>query len=143
MVVNPEIVKNKPTRALDRLLGDGSIKVDGTRYPVYLLSDGTTVLIINTDGSLPVQDVRPSAVAITNVTISDNEWTPIVTGLSDVLKWRLSEKKGANFDYAYTVAPATFATGFGNVKWDTAITAVYAKRQGDVDLNMQLEVWKL
>ena len=121
-----EKIITRPTRHLERLMGDGSVKVDLTRYPVIITKAHV--------GSVP------GTVAITNVNISDNEWTPITTGLSDVIFWRLSERKGANFDYRY-VTSGDFMSAFGEVKMDTSIPAIYVKRQGDTTLSIQAEVW--
>lgn len=127
----------------DTMLARAMRKINQKFFLTTILSDGTTDVGVDINGNIAVKEARPSTATITNVTISDNLWNLVATGLSDVLKWRLSEKTGANFNYAYGAVPAAFVTAFGSIQWDTAITTVYAQRQGDSELEMQLEVWKL
>jgi len=85
--------------------------------------------------------LRPTTVTIYNQATSGTGWVAIATGLTNVMNWRLSEKDGKDFDYAFEAAPATFATAWGWVSNQTEITAIYARRKGSADINLQLEVW--
>ncbi len=85
--------------------------------------------------------IRPTTPTIYNVSTTNANWTPIATGLTGVLKWRLTEKSGNDFYYAYVSSPTAFMTGFGWVADDTAPTAIYAKRPATTNVDMQLEVW--
>ena len=87
---------------------------------------------------------RPTTVAIVNVSITDDNWNDIPNGtdLSGVLAWKLREKEGQEFDYAFEAAPTPYMTSLGEaITRDTEITRVYIKRRTAVTLNMQLEYW--
>jgi hypothetical protein len=88
-----------------------------------------------------VKTVTASAPTIYNVSTVDASWTAISIGLTGVVSWKLTEKSGNNFYYGYTVAPSTYMTGFGWISGDTALTAIYVKRTGSVNIDMQLEIW--
>lgn len=83
-------------------------------------------------------DLRPSVQTIYNVTISDDNWNAIATGLTNVLSWRLSERAGQDFYVAFVSAPTTYITAFGWLADQTEITAVYVKRISAVTLNLEL-----
>ena len=85
--------------------------------------------------------IRPSTVTIYNVATAGAGWTEIAAGLTGVLSWKLTEELGTEFDYAFVAAPATYMTSYGDLQRDTALTALYVRRRGGVDINLQLEVW--
>ena len=89
---------------------------------------------------LAVIGIRPTTTTIFNVSTTDASATTIASGLTGVLAWRLTEKNGNDFYYFYDGVGTTFVTGFGWVSKETAITAIYVKRPGASNVNMQLEV---
>lgn len=106
----------------DTVLAENSIIVGGQKYFAFA-------------------PVIPSTPTIVNVTISDDLWNAVATGLTNVLTWRLSERSGDLFDYAYVAAPTAFSTAFGAVSANTSITDIYVKRQTGNTLTLQLEYW--
>lgn len=92
---------------------------------------------------LAMTSVRPSSVTIANVTLSNANWTAIATGLSDVLYWRMDERNGDDFHYAFSAAPATYMTAFGWVSGTQDISAIYAKRKNARTYYMELEYWTI
>lgn len=117
-----------------------------TKYGEY--AHGHTLLgdVIEKLGTTPflaIMEVRPSTPTIYNVATTDANWTAVATGLTGVLGWRLSEANGADFDFAFTAAPATYATAFGLIGSDTQITAIYVKRKAAVNINAQLIIWSV
>ena len=85
--------------------------------------------------------LRPATPVIYNVSTTDATWTAIATGLTNVMNWRLSDRSGRNFYYAFVAAPTTYATAFGWVAEQTEITAIYVKRIGSVNVDGELVVW--
>lgn len=66
----------------------------------------------------------------------------MTTGLSGVLSWRLSEKSGNAFDYCFdNGAGGTSVRAYGPLVRDTEISAIYVKRTGATDIDMELEIW--
>ncbi len=86
-------------------------------------------------------DVTPT---ISSVATTDGSWTVIETGLTDIVKWRLSELNGNPFHYAYVAAPGdNFNVGFGWVSYETAPTAIYVKRPGSSNITIKFEKWTI
>lgn len=117
-----------------------------TKYGDY--SHQSTLLgdVIRKSGAdrfLAMVGIRPSTVTIYNVPTTDANWTAVATGLTGVLGWRLSERGGADFHFAFTAAPAAYATAFGWMGADTEITDIYVKRPGSTDINAQLIIWSV
>jgi len=93
------------------------------------------------DFHLAVIPIRPSTFVILNVPTAGAGWTAIATGLTNVLAWRLSEKDGNEFDYCYDNGTAgTSIRSYGVLQRDTALSAIYVKRTGAVDINMEIEL---
>ena len=92
---------------------------------------------------LSMAALRPSTVVIVNKAINDGAWTEVATGLTGVLSWKLSERSGNAFEYAYVAAPATYMTAYGPLQRDTEITQVYVRKVGGLgdNLTMELETW--
>jgi hypothetical protein len=84
---------------------------------------------------------QPDTPLIVNVALNNDNWTPIAVGLTGVLDWRLSEAAGEDFYFAFEAAPTTYASAWGWVGGNQAITAIYAKRTVAVVRNMQLLYW--
>lgn len=115
---------NEPTPNVANLLGSGYVKIDGYLYPVF------------------VTKVPSTASAIVNVTINDDNWNEIATGLTGVCEWRLSERTGNEFHYAYEAAPATYCTAFGILQRNTGVENIYVKRvSGAGSITIELECW--
>ena len=93
------------------------------------------------DYYLSINQLRPSTPAILNTSITDDNWTAIATGLTSVLGWRLSERSGADFYFAFVSSPTTYATAFGWVGDNSAITSIYVKRKNSTTNNMELLYW--
>jgi len=92
---------------------------------------------------LAIIAIRPTTPTITTVTTTNANWTALATGLTNVLKWRISELGGNDFHYAYEAAPGNnFSVGFGWVSYDTAPTAIYFKRPSTANVTLKLEIWK-
>jgi len=104
--------------------------------------DGTVIQRIktDTDGILFSRTSVPDTPAIVNVATAGAGWTLVATGLTGVRKWRLAERDGNDFRYAFVAAPAAYMTGFGWVSEDTEITDVYVQRI-TADINVQLITW--
>lgn len=83
-------------------------------------------------------DFRPATQTIYNVSIATDDWTAIATGLTNVLSWRLSERAGQDFYFAFVAIPTTYMTAFGWIADQSEITQIYAKRTSAVTLNMEL-----
>ncbi len=115
----------------DNQLGRFAIQIGGLDYVATLPIN----MIPSDDGGL--------SPTILNVSTSGTGWTAIATGLTNVFAWRLVEKRGNDFHYAYSAAPSTFVTGFGWVSDNTPITDIYVKRPENEDVDMQLEYWSL
>ena len=79
---------------------------------------------------------------IVNVSTSDASMTEIASGLTGVVAWRLHEKNGNDFYYNYTGTGA-YVTGFGVITNTTSISAIYAQRTGDDNIDLQLEYWAI
>ena len=90
---------------------------------------------------MAVSTMRGSTPVIVNEAIADDNWHAIATGLTDVLEWRLSDRLGNDFYFAFEAAPATYATAFGWAGGQNAITAVYAKRKQAVATTIELLYW--
>lgn len=118
-------IRSEPLTHVGKLWGSGAMVKDTYLYPVIILQ-------------------RPTTVTFYNVSVSTDSWTkiPASATLSAVLSWRLSERSGNDFHYAYVSAPTTYATAFGIIQRDTEISAVYVKRPtGAGTLTIELEVW--
>lgn len=119
----------------------------GTRKDTLIIEHQGTALgkaIVRISGKdyLAHFAIRPSTVTIYNVSTTDAAWTAVATGLTDVLSWKLKEKSGASFNYAFAAAPATYMTSNGEaLQRDIDISAVYVQRTGATNVDMQLEVW--
>ena len=87
--------------------------------------------------------IRASTPTIVNVSTTDANWTKVSDGLTDVLSWRLVEKTGNDFYYAFTNSPAAFVTGFGWVSENTALNEIWVQRPTDTNIDMQLLIWKI
>ncbi len=87
--------------------------------------------------------IRASTPTIINVSTTNGNWTKITDGLTDVLSWRLVEKDGNDFRYAFDSSPSAFVTGFGWVGESTEISEIWVQRPSTTNVNMQLLVWKI
>ena len=85
--------------------------------------------------------IRPATVIIYNVSTADANWTAIGSGLFNVLSWKLTEKNGNAFHYCFDGVGATYMTSYGSLQRDTEISAIYVKRTGATNIDLQLEVW--
>jgi hypothetical protein len=106
--------------------------------------DPALSILIEKQGSdyfMAVNTVKPSTATIYNQAINNDNWTAIATGLTDVLEWRMSERAGQDFYFAFGAAPATYATAFGWVGGQQSIGAIYAKRKNAVANNIELLIW--
>ena len=116
-----------------------------SRFGEYSHSDTMLALFGRKIGSnffLAVSEARPSTPTIVSVTTTDANWTALATGLTGVLKWRISELTGDDIHYAYVAAPGSnFSVGFGWVAWDTDISAIYIKRPAGNNITVKLEYW--
>jgi hypothetical protein len=102
---------------------------------------GNVTVRIGDEEYLAQLAIRPSTPTIYNVTVNTNNWTAIATGLTGVLAWRLSERSGADFYFAFEAAPSAYCTAWGWVGDQSDISAIYAKRTGGAVLTMELLVW--
>ena len=78
---------------------------------------------------------------IVNVSTAGAGWTLVASGLSSIRTWRLSERGGNDFRYAFVAAPATYATGFGWISDNTPLTAIYVQRPTTTDIDCELVYW--
>ena len=86
--------------------------------------------------------VGPSTVTIYNIQVVNGQWNSIARNLSGVKAWKLKEREGQEFEYAFVAAPTTYMTSLGEaIQRDCAITAVYVKRRTAITLTMELEIW--
>lgn len=88
--------------------------------------------------------IRPATPAIYNVSTTNGDWTRIPltgTNLSNVLSWRLSERNGNDFRYAFVSSPSAYATGFGWVSENSEITAIWVQRPSNSNIDMELVIW--
>lgn len=119
-------INSEPITNIENLFGNNATLKDTYLYPVVITK-------------------RPTTVNLYNVAVSTDNWTRVPTTgttLSDVLSWKLRERDGEEFDYAFEASPTPYMTTFGELQRDTEISAIWVKRRGSVTLNMQLEVWK-
>ena len=118
-------VVNEPLRHPEYLWGGGALKINGILYPVLVPKRPSTVVILN-----------PAAIA-------DDLWNAVATGLTGVLDWKLQERNGLDFYYAYVAAPTTYVSCIGGLlQRQTDITQVYVKRVNATDtLTMEFEYW--
>ena len=118
-------VKNPPLRTTERVLGSAAEYRNTYLHPVFLT-------------------YKPSTVAVYNVATTDATWTRIPTAgttLTNVVYWKLTERDGNDFYYAYEAAPSAFVTGFGYVSFNTEISAIWVQRPAGDNINMQLEIF--
>lgn len=118
-------VRSSPITNVEKLFGNSARIKDTYLYPVVVLQ-------------------RPTTPVIYNVSTTDATATRIPTAgtnLSNVLKWKLAERDGNDFYYAFESGMATYMTGFGMVTDDTEITAIWVKRTGSENINVQLLAW--
>jgi hypothetical protein len=92
---------------------------------------------------MAVNSVKPSTAIIYNSAINNDNWTAIATGLTDVLEWRMSERAGQDFYFAFEAAPTDYCTAFGWVGGQHNISAIYAKRKNSTANNIELLIWKV
>ena len=85
--------------------------------------------------------IRPATVAIATEEISDDDWHAVAVGLTGVMDWRLSERGGNDFYFAFEAAPAAYATAFGWISGQSEITAIYAKRKSTTTITVELVTW--
>ena len=107
--------------------------------------DSALSVVIEKQGSLYYIStfiIRPTTPTILNVATTDGNWTAIATGLTDVLEWRLSERSGADFYFAFVASPSTYATAYGWVGGSTEISSIYVQRTGSTNINLELLYWK-
>ena len=91
-----------------------------------------------------VVPVRPTTPTILRVKTSNANWTPLATGLTGVLNWKVTELNGNNFYYAYVVAPGNnFSVGFGWISFNTGLTDIHIKRPAGTDVDCRLERWTI
>jgi len=117
----------------------------------YTIKDGihcdpALSIVLEKQGSnyyFAVSPVRPTTPTIVNEAIADDLWHAVATGLTNVLEWRLSERNGNDFYFAFEAAPATYATAFGWVGGQTGISAIYAKRKNAVANTIELLYWEI
>jgi len=84
-----------------------------------------------------------TTINIYNVSTTDASATRVPaagTSLSSVVSWRLSERDGNDFYYAFDSGMVTYATGFGWIAEYFDIPAIYVKRPTTTNINMQLVV---
>lgn len=119
-----ETILNKPTRHLERVFGDGSVLIDGVRYPVFL-------------------NRIPKAPTITTVTTTTANWTALITGKSKIVMWRIAELNGNDIHYAYKAVPGdNFSVAFGWESQNTSPTAIYIKRPAGDNITVKIEYWE-
>lgn len=127
-VGDTETIVTKPTRSVERVLGDGSIKIDGVRYPVFIPKPSSITL--------------PSTPTIISVATTDGSWTEVATGLTGVILWQLTELNGNDIQYAFVVAPGdNFSMAFGGVTQETNLNALYVRRPTSSNITVKLERW--
>ena len=118
-------IRNKPIHRPEFYLAEGAIKVGGRHYAVFMPGGPSS-----------------ANVTIYNVATTDATWTALATGLTNVIMWRLSERTGLDFRYAFVAAPTAYSTCFGSNGYVlTAISAIYIQRPAATNVNGQLEVW--
>jgi hypothetical protein len=106
--------------------------------------DSALSVVLKKSGSdyyLAIEQIRPATPVIINVSTAGAGWTAIATGLTGVLSWKLNERSGRTFRYAFEAAPAAYMTSFGPLQRDTGITEIYVQRPAATDLDMELEIW--
>ena len=124
MSVNKETIISGPTRHLERVIGDGSIKIQGTRYPVF------------------VKRVPVGAPTIVSVATTNGNWTALATGLTNVIMWRIAEISGNNVRYAFSASPGdAWSVAFGWISFETDLSDIYIQRPGNEDITVKLEYW--
>lgn len=87
--------------------------------------------------------VRPSTPTIVNEAIADDNWHAIATGLTDVLEWRLSERAGQDFYFAFENNPTNYCTSFGWIGGQTSPGQIYVKRKNTTTNNIELLIWQI
>jgi len=118
-----ENILNPPTRHLERVFGDGSVILDGVRYPVFL----------NRVAKSPV---------ISSVTTSGAGWTELISSQTKIVKWRISELIGRVIHYAYQDNPGSnFSVAFGWEAQNTGPSAIFIRRPENEDITVKLELW--
>jgi len=91
-----------------------------------------------------VVPVRPSTPTISTVTTVNANWTPLATGLTGILMWRISELNGNDFHYAYEAAPGNnFSVAFGWVLFSTSPSAIHIKRPAGTNITIKFERWAI
>jgi len=96
---------------------------------------------VGSDYFMAVSAVKPSTATIYNQAINNDNWTAIATGLTDVLEWRMSERAGQDFYFAFEAAPTNYCTAFGWAGGQQSIGAIYAKRKNATVNNLELLIW--
>lgn len=99
--------------------------------------------VLGLERFLKFRHISPSTVTIYNTSTVGAGWTLVQGGLTDVISWKMNERTGQAFRYAYVPAPATYMTAFGALQRDTSLSAIYVQRIGAVNLDMELEVWTI
>lgn len=119
-----ERILNKPTRHLERVFGDGSVLIEGVRYPVFM-------------------NVTAKAPTIDSTSLSTDDWTAIVTVQTKIVKWRLSEINGDDFWYAFVASPGdNFSIAYAWEAQNTGPAAIYVRRPtGASTLTIKSEIW--
>lgn len=90
---------------------------------------------------------RPTKPIIYNVTLTANEWTRVVSGLSDVATWLLYNKSAHNtsrkLEYAFESNPSTYRTLEADtiLVENTSLTQLYARSTAND--TVELEIWEL
>jgi hypothetical protein len=91
---------------------------------------------------MAVNTIKPTTPTIVNLAVNDDNWHSIAAGLSDLVAWRLSERSGADFYFAFEAAPTEYATAFGWVGDQTSPTLIAVKRRNTAVNNFELLYWK-
>jgi hypothetical protein len=92
---------------------------------------------------MAVNTIKPTTPTIVNETINDDNWHSIAIALSDLVVWRLSERSGADFYFAFEAAPTEYATAFGWCEFQTSPTLIVVKRKNTAVNNFELLYWKV
>jgi hypothetical protein len=93
-------------------------------------------------GTLPL---IPSTPTISTVTTTDDNWTIIATGLTNILEWKLMELNGNDFHYAFEAVPGNdFSIGYSWVSQKTSPATLYVKNAtAGQNITIKFERWTI
>ena len=109
----------------DTLLAEYGIKIGDEKYLVMM-------------------PLTPTTPTITSVATAGAGWTLLATGLTNVVRWKISELDGNDIHYAFVAAPGdNFSVAFGWWQDSSSPTSIYVKRAASNDITVKLELWRV